>query len=219
MGVEVPILLEQLLAAVDGPAKDAAWDRLIREHSDILLRVARLLGGGHDAIMDRYTHVIDHLRRDDFRRLRGYVPSPHARFTTWLVVVARRLCLDQMRHRYGRTRANGASGRETARTRRRLNDLVSQDLDVREVPDRDEEHPLARLAVRHSAECLQSAMEALDPDDRLLLKLRFEDDLPAREIALLMQLPTVFHAYRRLNTVLARLRSAMEKAGVEDSCG
>jgi RNA polymerase sigma factor (sigma-70 family) len=220
MRAEVPILIEQLLAAVDGPAKDEAWDRLIREHSDLLLRVARLLGGGHDASMDRYTHVIDHLRRDDFRRLRGYVPSPHARFTTWLVVVARRLCLDHMRLRYGRTRAEGALARGAAGTRRRLSDLVTQDLDdVRDVPDQDEEHPLARLAVRHSAACLQSAIDALDPDDRLLLKLRFEDDLPAREIAMLMHLPTLFHAYRRLNSVLARLRSAMEKAGVEDSSG
>ena len=54
---------------------------------------------------------------------------------------------------------------------------------------------------------------------RLLLKLRFEDELPAREIATLMHLPTVFHAYRRLNALLASLRRTLEDAGVDDAQG
>ena len=219
MAGEVPLQLAQLLAADDGPARDAAWDALIEAHSSLLLTVARSLGGGHDAAMDRYTHVLDQLRRDDFRRLRQYVPSTEARFTTWLVVVARRLCLDQMRQRYGRNRSDGPAARELARARRWLNDLSSPGPDVREVPDPAVPHPLGGLAARHGTACLRAAVAALDADDRLLLRLRFEDDLPAREIATLMHLPTLFHAYRRLNAVLARLRTVLEEAGVEDSLG
>lgn len=219
MAGEVPLQLAQLLAADDGPARDAAWDRLIEAHSSLLLAVARSLGGGHDAAMDRYTHMLEQLRRDDFRRLRAYEPTPQARFTTWLVIVARRLCLDQMRQRYGRFRGIGASTRDAARTRRLLSDLPSSEVDVREVADPRGNDPLQQLAGGHGVATLRTAVAALDADDRLLLKLRFEEDLPAREIAALMHLPTVFHAYRRLNAVLARLRSHLERAGIEDAHG
>jgi len=211
--------LDQLLAARDQNARDVAWDQLIAEHSDLLLRVARSIGGGHDAVMDRYTHVLDHLRRDDFRKLRAYVPTEDAQFTTWLVVVARRLCLDQLRQRYGRLRGSGTPELEEARARRRLADLVALELDLHEVPDPAAMHPADRLALRHSIEHLRATLAMLDDGDRLLLKLRYEDGLPAREVAALMHLPTPFHVYRRINALLASLRQSLERAGVDDATG
>lgn len=219
MGGEVPLTVGRLLAALDGDSRDAAWDRLIAEHSDLLLRVARSLGGDQDAAMDRYTHILEQLRRDDFHRLRSYVPSEYARFTTWLVVVARRLCLDQIRHCYGRLRGSRPADLDASRARRRLSDLVARELNVLEVADPNADHPVARMSALRGAETLHSALAALDADDRLLLKLRFEDELPAREIATLMHLPTVFHAYRRLNALLASLRRTLEDAGVDDAQG
>ena len=67
--------LHELLAASDTAQRDAAWDNLMGDHSGLLLRVARTFGGGHDAVMDRYVHILEELRRNDFRRLRGYVPD------------------------------------------------------------------------------------------------------------------------------------------------
>ena len=59
------------------------------------------------------------------------------------------------------------------------------------------------------------ALASLEPRDRLLLNLRFEDDLSAREIAKVVGLPTAFHVYRRLNSVLAALRAKLRKSGIE----
>jgi hypothetical protein len=87
--------------------------------------VASSLGGDQDAVMDRYTDVLEQLRRNDCQRLRGYASDRRSKFTTWLVVVARRLCLDQHRQRYGRDRNDP----ETASTRQA--DRSAQQLQIR----------------------------------------------------------------------------------------
>jgi DNA-directed RNA polymerase specialized sigma subunit len=53
------------------------------------------------------------------------------------------------------------------------------------------------------------------PQDRLLLRLRFEGDMTAREIALLLNLPTPFHVYRRLNALLEQLRESLNRRGIQ----
>ena len=81
---------------------EPAWAAFLSKHSGLLLHVARSLGGDDDAAMDRYAFMLDALRRDGCLRLRGYVADGRSQFSTWLIVVARRLCLDEYRHRYGR---------------------------------------------------------------------------------------------------------------------
>jgi len=44
-----------------------------------------------DGAMDAYAYVLERLRERDCARLRTYADGGPARFTTWLVVVARRL--------------------------------------------------------------------------------------------------------------------------------
>ena len=53
--------------------------------------------------------------------------------------------------------------------------------------------------------------------DRLLIKLRFDDDLSAREIAGLVGLPTPFHVYRRLNALLGQLRRVLRQRGIHEA--
>jgi DNA-directed RNA polymerase specialized sigma subunit len=53
-------------------------------------------------------------------------------------------------------------------------------------------------------------------EDRLLLKLRFDDGLSAPEIARLLGFPTPFHVYRRLNALYARLRGGLRERGIEE---
>ena len=219
MGESIPVELQRLLVAPDGPSRAAAWERLIAEHSHLLIRVARSLGGGHDEAMDRYAFILDRLQQADCRRLRTYVPDSNARFTTWLAVVARRLCLDQHRERYGRPLGTGPESADTSRTRRRLEDLVSAELDLDQVADSAGADPAAGAQAHELRDVLGRALAALDPGDRLILKLRFEDDLPAREIAELAHLPTPFHVYRRLKALLAALRSVLEEAGIEGPRG
>jgi len=99
-----PAPLSRLLNAEEPSAREACWADFVSAYSRLILHVAREMGGEHDAAMDRYAFVLEQLRRDDCRRLRSYVADGRSEFSTWLVVVAQRLCRDHLRHRYGRMR-------------------------------------------------------------------------------------------------------------------
>jgi len=212
-----PAELAALLAASSAPGRDEAWARFVHAHTPLMIRVTRSLGGDADAAMDRYAYVLERLREDDCRRLRAYV-RPHAgEFSLWLIVVVRRLCLDHYRERYGRASRTGTAeagaGADRA-GRRRLVDLVADRTDPsllassRLAPDEE-------LARRERLDALSAALERLAPTDQLLLRLRFGEDLPAREIAQTMRFPTLFHVYRRIDKVLRELRAALGALGVE----
>lgn len=216
---ERPGLLARLLESRSLPDQDDAWSRLVEAHTDLLLRTARYFGGDHDSVMDRYAFILEQLRRDQFRRLRGYNPRDEASFEVWLVAVARRLCLDHHRHRYGRARpadtANAEATLERA-GRRRLVDLLGEALEVTLLPDPGGHAPDQALATKELGEALAAALEALEHSDRLLLRLLYEEELTARETAGLMRLPTQFHVYRRRNQILGTLRRQLRSRGVHD---
>jgi RNA polymerase sigma factor (sigma-70 family) len=166
--------------------------------------------------MDGYAYLLEQLRRDDFRRLRGYVDDAATKFTTWLVVVARRMYLDYLRSRYGRPPGAGAPGNRARALRRQLVDLLVEELDASGRSDpAAADDPESRLRASELTRALTGALAALEPRDRLLLGLRFDEALPAREIARVMGFPTPFHVYRRLNALLASLRAALQRGGVE----
>lgn len=168
--------------------------------------------------MDRYTRILDHLREDDFRRLRSFSSDGRGKFTTWLVVVARRICLDHERSRYGRYRTGSAGAREEAEreARRNLADLIAARPDFSRIEADRFEDPERRLRKVELEEGLAEALRTLSERERLLLALRFEDDLTAREIAGIVGYPTPFHVYRRIDKVLDRLRVALAAREIVD---
>jgi RNA polymerase sigma factor (sigma-70 family) len=212
-----PSELLGLLNAPDAAAREAAWDRFAVHHSRLLLHTARSVARDHDVAMDAYTHVLEQLRADDFHRLRTFAADGRSKFTTWLVVVARRLCLDHYRARYGRPSDRGGSKSSDGdrSIRRRLVDLLAEQIDPAILIVSPEADPQTALEARQLSEAITAAVLALEPRDRLLLKLRFEDDLPAREIAAAMGFPTPFHVYRRLSTLFETLRELLRQRGVE----
>jgi RNA polymerase sigma factor (sigma-70 family) len=211
-----PPELVGLLNATNPAAREAAWAAFVSAHSRLLLHVARSIGRDYDAAMDAYAYLLEQLRLDDCHRLRAYAADGRSKFTTWLVVVARRLCLDQLRRRYGRAREESAEGRERRVERRRLEDLLSERVDPDAVPDGNVEGADVRMIAAEQSRALDSAVAALEPRDRLILKLRFEDDLSAREIATLLAFPTPFHVYRRINALLECLRAALASRGPQE---
>jgi RNA polymerase sigma factor (sigma-70 family) len=211
-----PPALFRLLNAAEGAELDEAWAEFVATHTGILLHTCRTVVRDRDAAMDSYTYVLEALREDCCRRLRAYAPDPRTRFTTWLVVVARRLVLDFHRRRYGRPRSEDEARRAERATRRRLEDLVAAKLDPDQLTTSSTNSPDAALRHRELADALRSALGELHPSDRLLLALRFEDDRPVREIAGTLGLPTVFHVYRRLGAALDALRGALARRGVEE---
>jgi RNA polymerase sigma factor (sigma-70 family) len=210
----LPSALSELLEAADAVARETAWTAFVQTHSRLLLHTARSLHSDHDAVMDAYAYVLEELRRDDFYRLRAYVADSRARFTTWLVVVARRLCLDRVRQQYGRPQDAGAESHHAHVVRRRLVDLLAEELDSTDVADLAADNPETQLRADELSRALALAVGGLESRDQLLLKLRFEDDLPAREIAQTMGFATPFHVYRRLNGLLDQLRAALARRGV-----
>lgn len=220
MADDLPPVLIRLLTPGAPPADDEPWADFVRLHSKLLLHVCRSLGGGHDAAMDRYAHVLEQLRREDYRRLRAFVADGRSEFSTWLVVVAQRLCLDHYRHRYGRARSplrDRPAREDEWRARRRLVDLVSAEIDIGALIDGGAPSPEDEFHSSETHRALESALSRLPVRDRLLVRLRFEDELPMPEVARALGLPSRFHAYRRLTAVLAALRRELERTGEERS--
>ncbi len=211
---QLPPVLERLLVASSAD-KEEAWAEFVREFTGLLLHVARSVTTGRDAAMDAYAILLESLKQDDCRRLRRYTVDPRSKFTTWLVVVARRICVDHMRARYGRLRdADSPEERERRSGRKRLEDLTSASDDVALIVD---ESPTAdaRLSDAETRSALGSALSCLEPGDRLLLALRFDDGLSATEIAMVLRFPSQFHVYRRINALLSTLRVQLRSRGIE----
>src|SRR5689334_2737761 len=211
--------LESLVAAPDQAGRERAWVDFLRQHSDVILRVARSLGGGHDPTMDRYAFVLDALRRDDYKRLRAYLPDGRGSFPTWLAVVARRLCMDEHRHRYGRTQSDGAEAEAERATRRQLADLVGSELGVELCECDADGMPDVQLERSEQRTALDAALAQPDVTDRLILRLRFEDALSVPEIARLVGIASPFKVYRRLDKALATVRRHLEAKGIRDASG
>lgn len=219
MPERLPPEVSLLLEPGDGATRDAAWERFVANHTRLLLHVTRSVVHEGERAMDAYAWVLERLHEDDARRLRGFDAAGPGRFTTWLVVVARRLAVDFLRHQGGRSRpvakagGDGAPGGAQA-FRRRLLSLAGDRVDLESIGDPGPE-PGANLDGAERHEALISALRELSPLDRLLLSLRFDDGLEAEQIARTLHLPTRFHVYRRLDKVLRQLRSRLNGRGID----
>jgi RNA polymerase sigma factor (sigma-70 family) len=218
MARSLPPTLARLLAANDPAAFEAAWAPFLAEYTPLLLHVARKFRKDYDAAADAYACIVEQLRADDSRRLRTFVADGRSDFSTWLVVVAQRICLDHLRHRYGRRRSqpDHSSADTEAAARRRLVDLVGAEVDLSSLVDNFAVDPEEAARTGEAYAALRVLLLRLEPRDRLLLKLRFEDDLPVTQVAENLGYPTRFHVYRRLAIVLGQLRAELEKRGISD---
>lgn len=95
----------------------------------------------------------------------------------------------------------------------RTADTSSTDDRERELPDPDPD-PESEAARREFLDSLRRAMQSLPARDRLLLRLRFEQELSLEEIAELMQLGSPSKAQRTLQQALARTRDELQVQGI-----
>jgi RNA polymerase sigma factor (sigma-70 family) len=217
MADSLPPELSAVLDA-DSNAADEAWQAFLSRFSPLILHAARTASSGYDDAMDSYAYVVERFHENNFRRLRGYTADPRSRFTTWLVLVARRLCIDRKRQQYGRapakTHETGANDERVAR--RRLVDLTASHVELSSIEDTGRDDADNALRKHELKQLLDGAIGELDPRDQLLLTLRFVDGLSAREIAPLQSWPSPVHVYRRIDMLMGRLRRALERRGVDD---
>jgi RNA polymerase sigma factor (sigma-70 family) len=214
---DLPPPLSSLLAASVPKSRDDAWAAFLASYSALILRVARVLGGDDDAVMDRYAFALDQLRRDDCRRLRQFTADGRGQFTTWLVFVVRRLCLDEHRRRYGRRQSGDPGAAERHAERRRLADLLGAVPELAELAAAETDEADTNVRVIELSSALEGALAKLEPSDRLLLRLRFEDGLSVPQIARIVRASSTAQVYRRLERVFSSLRATLRGVGVEDS--
>ena len=215
MDESLPPELLQLLDAPP-PSSTSAWEAFLATFSPLLLHAARFGAESYDEGMDAYAYVLDKLRADDFRKLRGFRPDARARFSTWLVLVARRICVDWRRERYGRPAAAEAPGADSPReVRRRLIDLTTATLDLDTVMDPAAVDADEQLRRRELHALVHEAINDLDPRDQLLLTLRFVDALPARDIDAIQSWGSPALVYRRIEQLKTILRRRLARRGVD----
>lgn len=219
MPLTPPLSLVALTSAATESERERAWKSFLSDYHPLLLHVCRSLGGDHDAAMDRYALVLEALRRDDFRRLRTYLSDGRGSFHTWLAVVTGRICLDEYRQRYGRLQGESTEAIERHQRRRTLADLAGSELDLELLAAPPDEAPDLALVRSERRAALESALARLDPGDRLLLRLRFEDGLSVPEIARFLGEDSPFRLYRRIEKILAGVRKTLETGGVRDAAG
>ena len=94
---------------------------------------------------------------------------------------------------------------------------MSDAVDIDAAPDTVSGDPGLDLRLTERRAVLAGALSELQPADQLLLNLRFVDEATGREIADLLGMATPFHAYRRINSVLARLRDLLVSKGIDDA--
>ena len=219
MAESLPQELARLLDATDDVSRERAWNVFLNAFSPLILHAARSGSGGYDEGMDAYAAALDGLRAADYRKLRAYSADPRSKFSTWLVVVVRRICIDAQRERFGRStaaeKADGISDERAAR--RRLATLTGEAVELNTIADAQGSSPDEYVRRSDLNQRLEEALAELDERDRLLLTLRFVDDLPARRIAEVQGWPDQMMVYRRIAQVTAMLREKLSKRGVDSS--
>lgn len=258
----------RLLGRLGSHEAQAAWTEFLDDYSPLILQVVQRFEREPDHAGDCFLFVCEQLNQNQFRRLRRFKPDGPARFTTWLRLVVRNLCLDWRRKEFGRHRVFDVVARLTAfdrdvytkvfeqglsseeawfslaprypglaqesvdqsvesirrtltprqlwllSTRRvKVESLEGESADTQENLERQVPDPRPdpeALSVTHQQQAaLELGLERLSKPERLLIKLRFEQDLTLREVAELLDLPDAQTADRRIREVLEKLRQGL----------
>jgi RNA polymerase sigma factor (sigma-70 family) len=265
-----PQNIGELLQAfrLSSPAK--AWAGFLEDYSPFIIQIVSLFEREPDAIADCFLYVCEQLSRNNFRRLLTFQVSGPARFTTWIRLVIRRLCIDWHRQEFGRAcvfesisrlgEIDRAIFREVFRDGVRTDEALSflcaryplltrEDFDAScerirgalnarqlwlvtarrpkfssldRVFEEDQEafgdwykdpapDPESMFAKKEIRAEVGRALAKLTPNERLLIRLRYEQELTLEQVARLANLPDAQTADRRLKQVLVELRKNIGK--------
>jgi RNA polymerase sigma factor (sigma-70 family) len=195
---------------------DDWWRAFLKEYSRALLHVARVQSSDYDDMMDRYEYILEQLKANNYQKLKSYSAEKKTQLVTWLFVVARRLCVDYHRKRYGRDRSETESAIAAAERQARscLVDLLADELIPESLPDNTTVDPETHLCKRETNEALESAVASLTAQEQLMITLRFVDGRSVREIARTLHFRSPFQVYRKLKKLLTVLRQKLEAEGV-----
>lgn len=253
--------IDEILQSLNSCEPEQAWTNFLGAYAPVILQTVRLVERESDAAAECFLFVCEGLLRDRFRRLRQFRTAGPARFSTWLRVVVRNLCIDWRRKKLGRQRDfdfvsrmpaldheifrclheegvsqeeafhllsprfPGLSRQAVAESAQRILDLMSprqrwllsarhtdrgkEGLEMLEgVPD-ERPNPESCAISGENRTRLQQVLANLPQDERLLLQLRYEQELTLEQVAKLLHLGDAQRADRRIREILARLREQL----------
>lgn len=97
--------IEAILEGLRSEDPKSAWENFLLWYSDLIYTVIKQFARDQDDAGDCFLFICEKLADKHYRRLRAFRPDGRARFFTWLRAVARNLCLDWHRARFGRRQA------------------------------------------------------------------------------------------------------------------
>ncbi len=175
----------------------AAFDTLIRQYDQAVLRIALRLTGSEQDAQD--------IHQEAFLKAYRYLGNFRfeCSFYTWIYRIATNLCLDHLRRRKSRREEQSVvldgHGEEK--------DLLQNVTDIRSGAD-----PARELERKFLAERIQDALGRLTPRERMVFELKHYQGLKLRAIGEMLDTTeetaknTLFRATRKLRTHLAAVR-------------
>ena len=165
---------------------------------------------GHEC----YVHVLGKLMENNYARVNAF--QGRSTFKTYLVSITNRLAIDFYRHRYGKTSKKAADEQPVPKKnplkivpikdQESLSDKKLLEDDVIDNEVKETKNRLEALVKTHLSD--------LSPEDRLLLKMKYEDDFKVSEIAGILKLDQK-KTYRRINSILAAFRDKIMDEGID----
>ena len=165
---------------------------------------------GHEC----FVHVLDRLMENNYARVNAF--QGRSTFKTYLVSITTRLAIDFYRHRYGKI--SKKSNPEQITSKRSYLKVVP----ITDQENLSDEKPLDHIVIKKEdedagkrlEEILQSLVSDLSPEDRLLLKMKYDDDFKVSEIAALLNLDQK-RTYRKIDAILSSLKEKILKEHVD----
>jgi len=268
--------IDEILKQLGSHASHEAWSMFLDEYAPLILQLVRHFEKESDPASDCFQFICERLCEDRFRRLRRFKPGGPAKFSTWLRLVVRNLCVDWRRKQFGRRRVfrsisrlsdldqeifrlvhergateqeafvslarnfPGLSTKMVSEAIERVNGTLTRNqnwllrarsvatsqrsvkrsdgTESAEVADSSSNPEALAIGGERSA-MLNRALWRLSFNERLLIRLRFEEDLTLDQIAKLLKLGNAQRVDRQIKQILSSLRRELNSADAVDVSG
>jgi RNA polymerase sigma factor (sigma-70 family) len=180
----------------------------------VVVAVCRRVGVAAGDVDDVASAVKLALIENDYAILRRY--EGRSSMATYLAIIVRRLLADQYARQHGRWRPSATLPR-LPRHVLRPREVMLPDDDAVPAADRADAAMLdreLRALWSRAAPLLRRTMEGWPAEDRLLMRLRFGSSFTIADAARQMRVPQR-PLYRRLETLLQRLRGVLLASGID----
>ena len=158
---------------------------------------------GHEC----FVYVLDKLMEKDYARINAF--KGRSTFKTYLVSITVRLAIDFYHHRYGKT-SKKANPDQPVPKKTHLKIVPVEDQEY--LSDDNEKRPdeividsEVKDAKKRLEEIAQSYLSQLSAEDRLLFKMKYEDNFKVSEIAQILKLDQK-KTYRKISSILTSFK-------------